>query len=158
MWHSYAPSPIGDLLLVASEEGLVRVEFAGAAAPDDAPRDDKRLTPVLRQLAEYFAGDRTDFDITLAPRGTPFQLDVWRTLQRIPYGQTRSYADIARSIGRPTATRAVGAANGANPIPIIIPCHRVIGSNGSLTGFGGGMGVKRRLLDLESGLGFLPMH
>jgi methylated-DNA-[protein]-cysteine S-methyltransferase len=113
---------------------------------------------VLRQLAEYFAGDRTDFDIKLAPRGTPFQLDVWRTLQRIPYGETRSYADIARSIGRPTATRAVGAANGANPIPIIIPCHRVIGSNGSLTGFGGGMGVKRRLLDLESGLGFLPMH
>ena len=158
MWHSYAPSPIGDLLLVASEEGLVRVEFAGAAAPDDAPRDDKRLAPVLRQLAEYFAGDRTDFDIKLAPRGTPFQLDVWRTLQRIPYGETRSYADIARSIGRPTATRAVGAANGANPIPIIIPCHRVIGSNGSLTGFGGGMGVKRRLLDLESGLGFLPMH
>ena len=158
MWHSYAPSPIGDLLLVASEEGLVRVEFAGAVAPDDAPRDDKRLAPVLRQLAEYFAGDRTDFDIKLAPRGTPFQLDVWRTLQRIPYGETRSYADIARSIGRPTATRAVGAANGANPIPIIIPCHRVIGSNGSLTGFGGGMGVKRRLLDLESGLGFLPMH
>jgi methylated-DNA-[protein]-cysteine S-methyltransferase len=158
MWHSYAPSPIGDLLLVASEEGLVRVEFAGAVAPDDAPRDDKRLAPVLRQLAEYFAGDRTDFDIKLAPRGTPFQLDVWRTLQRIPYGETRSYADIARSIGRPTATRAVGAANGANPIPIIIPCHRVIGSNGSLTGFGGGIGVKRRLLDLESGLGFLPMH
>ncbi|MGZ8829494.1 MAG: methylated-DNA--[protein]-cysteine S-methyltransferase [Thermoanaerobaculia bacterium] len=158
MWHSYAPSPIGDLLLVASEEGLVRVEFAGAAAPDDAPRDDKRLAPVVRQLAEYFAGERTDFDITLAPRGTPFQLDVWRTLQRIPYGETRSYADIARSIGRPTATRAVGAANGANPIPIIIPCHRVIGSNGSLTGFGGGMGVKRRLLDLESGLGMLPMH
>jgi methylated-DNA-[protein]-cysteine S-methyltransferase len=158
MWHSYAPSPIGDLLLVASEEGLVRVEFAGAVAPDDAPRDDKRLAPVLRQLAEYFAGDRTDFDIKLAPRGTPFQLDVWRTLQRIPYGETRSYADIARSIGRPTATRAVGAANGANPIPIIIPCHRVIGSNGSLTGFGGGIGVKRRLLDLESGLGLLPMH
>ena len=158
MWHSYAPSPIGDLLLVADEEGLVRVEFAGAAAPDDAPRDDNRLAPVLRQLAEYFGGHRTHFDITLAPRGTPFQLDVWRTLQRIPYGETRSYADVARSIGRPTATRAVGAANGANPIPIIIPCHRVIGSNGSLTGFGGGMGVKRRLLDLESGLGFLPMH
>jgi methylated-DNA-[protein]-cysteine S-methyltransferase len=110
------------------------------------------LAPVLRQLAEYFAGDRKQFDVPLAPRGTPFQLEVWRMLQRIPYGETRSYADIARSIGRPAATRAVGAANGANPIPIIIPCHRVIGTNGALTGFGGGIAVKRRLLDLEAGL------
>jgi len=152
MWHAYAPSPIGDLLLMASEEGLVRVEFPPSRPPDDARRDDTRLAAVVGQLAEYFAGTRKQFDVALAPRGTAFQLEVWRTLQRIPYGETRSYADIARSIGRPTATRAVGAANGANPIPIIIPCHRVIGTSGSLTGFGGGIAVKRRLLDLEAGL------
>ncbi len=152
MWHAYAPSPIGDLLLVASDEGLVQVHFPPSSPPDNAPLDDNRLAPVIRQLDEYFAGDRKTFNITLAPRGTPFQLEVWRTLQRIPYGETRSYAEIARSIGRPTATRAVGAANGANPIPIIIPCHRVIGTSGSLTGFGGGIDVKRALLDLEGGL------
>jgi methylated-DNA-[protein]-cysteine S-methyltransferase len=148
-WHAYAPSPIGDLLLVASEEGLLEVHFHGTS---DAPRDDKRLAPVIRQLDEYFAGDRKTFDIELAPRGTPFQLDVWHELQRIPYGETRSYSQVAQSIGRPTATRAVGAANGANPIPIIIPCHRVIGSRGSLTGFGGGLDVKRTLLNLEAGV------
>lgn len=155
MWHAYAQSPIGDLLLIASEDGLVRVEFPPARPPDDVPRDDARLAPVFRQLAEYFAGTRKHFDVPLAPRGTTFQLEVWRTLQQIPYGETRSYAGIARSIGRPTATRAVGAANGANPIPIIIPCHRVIGTSGSLTGFGGGLDVKRRLLDLEAGIRWL---
>jgi methylated-DNA-[protein]-cysteine S-methyltransferase len=149
MWHAYAPSPIGDLLLVASDEGLLEVSFRGTS---DAPRNDRKLAPVMRQLDEYFAGDRRTFDLTLAPHGTQFQLDVWNMLQRIPYGETRSYAQIAQSIGRPTATRAVGAANGANPIPIIIPCHRVIGSSGSLTGFGGGIDVKRRLLDLEAGV------
>ncbi len=152
MWHAVAPSPIGELLLVAGDEGLVSVEFPPASPPDAVPRDETRLAPVLRQLAEYFSGTRKQFDIPLAPRGTAFQLEAWRALQRIPYGETRSYADIARSIGRPTATRAVGAANGANPIPIIIPCHRVIGTSGSLTGFGGGIAVKRRLLDLEAGL------
>ncbi len=152
MWHAYAPSPIGELLLVAGDEGLLRVEFPPNHPPADAPRDDARLAPVLRQLEEYFAGNRKQFEVPLAPRGTPFQLEVWRALQRIPYGETRSYAEVARSIGRPNATRAVGAANGANPIPIIIPCHRVIGSSGALTGFGGGLGVKRRLLDLEAGV------
>jgi methylated-DNA-[protein]-cysteine S-methyltransferase len=151
-WHAYAPSPIGDLLLVASEEALLEVHFPPSRTPDDAPRDDMRLAAVVGQLAEYFAGTRKQFDVSLAPRGTAFQLEVWRMLQRIPYGETRSYADVARSIGRPSATRAVGAANGANPIPIIIPCHRVIGTSGSLTGFGGGIAVKRRLLDLEAGL------
>ncbi len=107
---------------------------------------------MIRQLEEYFAGTRKQFDIPLALRGTPFQLEVWHALQQIPYGETRTYAGIAHAIGRPTATRAVGAANGANPIPIIVPCHRVIGSNGSLTGFGGGIDVKRRLLDLEAGV------
>ena len=152
MWHAYA----GDLLLVANEEGLLRVHFPPAHPPVDAPRDDARLAPVIRQLAEYFAGERKQFDVRLALRGTPFQLEVWNTLLRIPYGETRTYADIARAIGRPTATRAVGAANGANPIPIIIPCHRVIGKDGGLTGFGGGIGVKRRLLDLECG-SLLPL-
>lgn len=151
MWYAYTPTPVGDLLVVGSEEGLLRIEFPPAAAPAGVPRDERRLAPVLRQIDEYFAGSRREFDVPLAPRGTAFQLEVWRALQRIPYGETRSYAEIARSIGRPAATRAVGAANGANPIPIIIPCHRVIGSNGALTGFGGGIDVKRWLLDLEAG-------
>jgi len=150
MWYSYANTPIGDLLLVASEEGLLRIEFP-PSSPPEIPRDNRKLAPVIRQLDEYFAGRRKQFAVKLASRGTPFQLEVWRMLQTIPYGETRTYAQIARDIGRPAATRAVGAANGANPIPIIIPCHRVIGSNGSLTGFGGGIDVKRRLLDLESG-------
>jgi O-6-methylguanine DNA methyltransferase len=152
MWHAYAPAPIGDLLLVADEEGLVRIEFPPASPPDDAPRDDRRLAPAMREIAEFFDGRRKAFDVKLALRGTPFQLEVWRTLLRIPYGETRTYAEIAKSIGRPAATRAVGAANGANPIPIIVPCHRVIGSNGSLTGFGGGIDVKRWLLDFEKNL------
>jgi len=152
MWHAYAPTPIGDLLLIADDEGVVRIEFPPATAPDNAPPDDRRLAPVIRQLAEFFDGQRTTFDVKLALRGTPFQLDVWRELLRIPYGETRSYAQIAKAIGRPAAIRAVGAANGANPIPIIVPCHRVIGSNGSLTGFGGGIDVKRWLLDFEANL------
>ena len=159
MWHAYAArTPIGDLLLVGDEQGLVRVEFPPASPPDDAPRDDRRLAPAIRQLGEYFSGKRTTFDLPISLRGTPFQLEVWSSLLRIPYGTTRTYAEIAKSIGRPTATRAVGAANGANPIPIIVPCHRVIGSNGSLTGFGGGIDVKRWLLDFEKNLrlGTLP--
>jgi len=153
MWHAYAPSPIGGLLLVANEEGLVRIEWRTAAP--GCPDSGGPLSSTIRQLAEYFAGTRKQFDVPLALRGTPFQLEVWRALQQIPYGETRSYADIARAIGRPTATRAVGAANGANPIPIIVPCHRVIGSNGTLTGFGGGIAVKRRLLDLEAGIRYI---
>ena len=156
MWHAYAPSPIGDLLLVANEEGLLEVHFPPALPPRHSERSFGKLAPVIRELAEYFAGARKQFEVPLAMRGTPFQLDVWRALQRIPYGETRSYEQIAHSIGRPTATRAVGAANGANPIPIIVPCHRVIGKNGALTGFGGGIPVKRTLLDLECG-SLLPL-
>jgi len=151
MWYAYGATPIGDLLLVGGAEGLLRIEFPPSVPPQGVPRRDARLAPAMRQLDEYFAGRRTEFDLALAPHGTPFQLEVWRSLRRIPYGATRTYAQIAREIGRPAATRAVGAANGANPIPIIIPCHRVIGSSGSLTGFGGGIDVKRRLLELESG-------
>src|SRR5205085_12570568 len=113
-------------------------------------RDDDAIADVAAQLHEYFRGERRAFDLALAPRGTEFQQDVWHALQRIPYGETRAYADVAREIGRPAAVRAVGAANGANPIPIAIPCHRVVGSNGSLTGFGGGIETKRWLLALES--------
>ena len=154
MWHAYAPAPIGDLLLVADEEGLVRIEFAKGAEDRQSCLSGQAGLPVLhqtiREIAEFFDGRRKAFDVKLALRGTPFQLEVWHTLLRIPYGETRTYAEIAKSIGRPAATRAVGAANGANPIPIIVPCHRVIGSNGSLTGFGGGIDVKRWLLDFEN--------
>jgi methylated-DNA-[protein]-cysteine S-methyltransferase len=109
------------------------------------------LVRTQAQLAEYFAGERRAFDLPLAPQGSGFQVEVWRALLRIPYGETCSYGDIARVVGRPAASRAVGAANGRNPIPIIVPCHRVIGSNGSLTGYGGGLPVKRWLLDHERG-------
>ncbi|HEX6083542.1 MAG TPA: methylated-DNA--[protein]-cysteine S-methyltransferase [Thermoanaerobaculia bacterium] len=109
-----------------------------------------RLKPALRQqLLEYFDGRRRTFDFPLAPKGTPFQLDVWNALLEVPYGDTVTYAELARRIGRPSAIRAVGAANGANPIPVIIPCHRVIGSNGTLTGYGGGIERKQWLLALE---------
>jgi O-6-methylguanine DNA methyltransferase len=152
MWYAYAASPIGDLLLIAIEEGLLEIHFPPALPPEGAALDRARFARVMRQLDEYFAGKRKTFDLKLAMRGTPFQLAVWQALQRIPYGETRTYAGIAHEIGRPSATRAVGAANGANPIPIIVPCHRVIGTNGSLTGFGGGIDVKRRLLELEAGV------
>jgi len=151
IWHAYAPAPIGNLLLIADEEGLLRIEFPPASPPDEVSLDEERLMPVIRQIGEFFAGRRKTFDVRIALRGTAFQLEVWRALLCIPYGETRSYAEIAKSIGRPTATRAVGAANGANPVPIIVPCHRVIGSNGSLTGFGGGIDVKRWLLNFEAG-------
>jgi methylated-DNA-[protein]-cysteine S-methyltransferase len=107
------------------------------------------LAETARQLDAYFSQRLREFDLPLAPRGTKFQLDVWNTLQKIPYGKTWSYADLAKRIGRPDAVRAVGAANGRNPLPIIIPCHRVIGSNGQLVGFGGGLPIKRWLLELE---------
>jgi len=138
-------TPVGELTIVEEDGALVEIHFG---APHPAPRAEGA---VVRQLREYFAGERKTFDLPIKPKGTPFQLAVWSELQKIAYGATRSYADIARAIGRPAAVRAVGAANGANPIPIVIPCHRVIGSNGSLTGFGGGIDMKRRLLDFEAG-------
>ncbi|WP_434405164.1 methylated-DNA--[protein]-cysteine S-methyltransferase [Sphingobium sp. DN12] len=161
------PSPVGDLTLVASDEGLMAVLW-----PDDDParvrlgaRSEAADHPVLRdtasQLSEYFTGQRQRFCVPLHFQGTDFQRQVWAALLDIPYGETRSYADIARAIGRPTATRAVGAANGRNPISIIAPCHRVVGSNGALTGFAGGVETKKYLLDLEKGgddlFSFAPM-
>jgi methylated-DNA-[protein]-cysteine S-methyltransferase len=142
-------SPIGPLTLTERDGALVRLSF-GAHGSCDPP------TPLLRratgQLNEYFAGTRREFDLPLAPSGTEFQLACWRALREIPYGETRSYGEQATRIGRPDRARAVGAANGANPIAVIVPCHRVIGADGSLVGFGGGLETKRRLLDLEAGI------
>jgi methylated-DNA-[protein]-cysteine S-methyltransferase len=145
-------SPIGELLLVAAnDEALVEIRFPNKCA---TPLPDWReggplLTRVTRQLDEYFAGTRRTFDLPVAPTGTPFQQAVWQELTRIDYGTTISYGELAARIGRPKAVRAVGAANGKNPIPIVIPCHRVIGKDGHLTGFGGGLPTKQHLLALE---------
>ena len=154
--YAVMPSPIGRLVLASDGTALAGVWMANAepnernwsvAEPDDV------LAEARVQLTAYFAGQRRDFDVPLAPRGTEFQLRVWEALRRIPHGTTLSYADLAARIGSPAAVRAVGAANGRNPIPIIVPCHRVIGSNGSLTGFGGGIERKRWLLAHEGALG-----
>ena len=143
-------SPIGPLRLGA-DENVITMIFFNAKEPLTRGRLTGVLAELQRQLTLYFSGRLQTFDLPLGPKGTPFQQDVWRALTTIPYGKTVSYADIAKTIGRPDAVRAVGAANGQNPIPIVIPCHRVIGSNGSLTGFGGGLPMKRALLELESG-------
>ena len=155
-------SPCGPLLLVVDDDGaVVRIEFGNGresqkrtvqrmrAAGIDVIEDAGRTAGLRRQLEEYFAGERQEFDLRLAPQGTPFELSVWEELKRIPFGETRSYGEIAQAIGRPGSARAVGRANGANPIPIVVPCHRVIGANGSLTGFGGGLDAKERLLEIE---------
>ena len=150
--YTLIPSPVGTLLLAGRDGNLERLEFCGAQARRPAPewvRCDTAFAPVAVQLGEYFAGRRRRFDVPLRPAGTPFQLAVLEALRTIPYGETRSYGDIAQQIGRPRAVRAVGMANGRNPLPIIIPCHRVIGADGSLTGFGGGLKAKRHLLALE---------
>jgi len=142
---------IGRLLLTSNESGLRRIDFSsGKSSIDPAWHENPAaLKETVGQLRAYFAGELRDFDVPLAPEGTAFQQNVWRRLCEIPYGETVSYGELARRIGNPKASRAVGLANGANPIPIIIPCHRVIGSDGSLTGFGGGLDSKRWLLDLE---------
>jgi methylated-DNA-[protein]-cysteine S-methyltransferase len=144
--------PEGPLFLAVDDEGRVlRLHFVDGALPIASGwvQDDAALAEVSRQLDEYFAGDRVAFDLALAPRGTPFQLEVWDQLCRIPYGETISYGELAKRVDRPGAARAVGAANGQNPIAIIVPCHRVIGADGSLTGFGGGLPWKRWLLNRE---------
>jgi methylated-DNA-[protein]-cysteine S-methyltransferase len=147
-------SPVGKLLLAAEAQGLRLVSFESSkrATPvqPDWKEDKAPFVEVIRQLQAYFDGDLREFDLPLAPEGTEFQLRVWNSLRTIPYGETISYAQLAQKIGNSRAVRAVGLANGSNPIPIIIPCHRVIGSDGSLTGFGGGLSNKKKLLDLES--------
>jgi methylated-DNA-[protein]-cysteine S-methyltransferase len=139
-----------DLHLAAGESGIRAIAFR-ADETNSGPRDeaDPLLREAARQLRAYFARELRAFDLPLELEGTPFQLRVWRTLVEIPYGATRSYSQIAEAIGSPRSVRAVGAANGANPIAIVVPCHRVIGSGGSLTGYGGGLPLKRRLLELE---------
>jgi methylated-DNA-[protein]-cysteine S-methyltransferase len=154
MSYTRMESPVGKLLLAGDEQGLRQVSFESskrAAAVQTDWREDKALfAEVIRQLRAYFGGELKTFDVPLAPEGTEFQLLVWNSLRTIPYGETISYAQLAQDIGNPKAVRAVGLANGCNPIPIIIPCHRVIGSDGSLTGFGGGLPNKKKLLALES--------
>lgn len=150
-------SPVGPLLIAASDAALVAVEFEDSWHPvrrgaDWREGDNAVLRATQRQLDEYFRRRRHAFDLPLAPRGTPFQQQVWATLALIPYGATWSYRDVALRIGNPDAVRAVGAANGRNPIPIVLPCHRVIGADGSLTGFGGGLPTKAFLLRLEGAL------
>ncbi|NDJ91543.1 methylated-DNA--[protein]-cysteine S-methyltransferase [Mycolicibacter kumamotonensis] len=145
-------SPIGPLTLAGKDGKLSHLLMLDHShAPDQTGwrRDDTAFPDVVEQLAAYFAGDLTEFDLTYHMAGTEFQRRVWTALLTIPYGQTRSYGQLAMQIGAPTASRAVGLANGRNPISIIVPCHRVIGSNGSLTGYGGGIDRKRALLDLE---------
>jgi methylated-DNA-[protein]-cysteine S-methyltransferase len=150
------PSPVGPLTLASDGRALTWVEFENpkwpARARDTWVRDDALafFARARTQLEEYFAGARTAFDLALAPSGTPFQMKVRARLRRIPYGETISYAQLARDIGDAKATRAVGAANGQNPLSIIVPCHRVIGADGSLTGFGGGIARKKHLLALEA--------
>jgi methylated-DNA-[protein]-cysteine S-methyltransferase len=142
-------TPIGRIGLEADAEALTQITFHARSTPDAAARPTGVLAEASRQLDAYFAKRLRAFDLPLAPSGTPFQLDVWHALETIPYGETWTYADLARRVGRPAAIRAVGAANGRHPIPIVIPCHRVIGSNGKLVGFGGGLPVKQFLLELE---------
>lgn len=152
---SRIPSPVGELVLTGNATMLTGCFFTGAGhavVPGEGlERDDAAFADATAQLGEYFAGQRMAFDLRLAPSGTDFQLRVWQQLRTIPYGTTCSYATVARGIGATNGFRAVGLANGRNPISIIVPCHRVIGANGSLTGYGGGLERKRFLLDLESG-------
>jgi methylated-DNA-[protein]-cysteine S-methyltransferase len=151
------PTPVGELTLVANTHGLQGVlwpnEPMGVTINTDrnnGPHDPQQvLADTVAQLEEYFAGERTEFDIPLDPAGTPFQLSVWQVLRTIPYGHTMSYGEQARTLGDPNKARAVGAANGKNPLSIVVPCHRVVGSNGTLTGFGGGLGAKDWLLRHE---------
>jgi len=154
MYYCYLPTPIGDLLLAGERDTLQMIGFPkGSMRRDPEPNwiyNEQPFVAARQQLTEYFAGERKAFDLPLALQGTEFQLLVLKELSRIPYGETVSYGEIAKRIGRPKAVRAVGAANGRNPIPIVIPCHRVIGSSGDLTGFGGGLDTKTELLRLEA--------
>lgn len=154
MYYCYLETPIGELLLAGEADTLSMIGFPKGAMRRDPEPDwiynEKALAVVCEQLQEYFAGTRKDFDLSLSLSGTEFQVSVLEALQGIPYGQTTSYGAIAKQIGRPKAVRAVGAANGRNPIPIVVPCHRVIGSSGDLTGFGGGLDMKEALLRLEA--------
>ena len=155
MYTTDYSSPIGKLTLAADDQGLRHIVFPGGSRSFSAPSHWQHVhtefTETITQLQEYFAGTRTTFTIPLSPQGTDFQQSVWQTLRQIEYGQTATYGDIAKKIDKPKASRAVGAANGANPIPIIIPCHRIIGASGKLTGFTAGLATKQWLLAHERG-------
>jgi methylated-DNA-[protein]-cysteine S-methyltransferase len=146
--YAIMDSPLGSLTLASSVQGLASVQF-GLNMPADGVIDDAANREAIEQLQEYFEGKRTHFDLPLDAHGTPFQVSVWNELLKIPYGSTRSYIDIARSLGKPGAARAVGMANHENPIAVVIPCHRVVGSDGSLTGYAGGLRIKQQLLVIE---------
>ncbi len=148
-WYAVAASPVDELLLTGDGEALTGLRLSPHRRLDGWRRDARLFADTIGQLTAYFAGELTDFDLPLAPRGTDFQLRVWAALRTIPYGQTTSYGELAAQLGNPGASRAVGLANGRNPIAIIVPCHRVIGSDGGLTGYGGGLDRKRWLLDHE---------
>jgi len=152
MKYTYYESPVGSLLL-SGRQKLERIVFPKSkdrkTPPEDWRYDHVFFTPVISQLDAYFKGRRFKFDVPMALTGTDFQKKVWKELAKVPYGETISYGELAERIGNPRAGRAVGMASGKNPVPIIIPCHRVIGKNGTLTGFGGGLDVKQALLDLE---------
>lgn len=154
MYYCFLDTPIGELLLAGEDGALSMIGFPKGSMRREPEADwifnEKPLADACEQLREYFSGDRQEFDLPLTLNGTEFQISVLKALQEIPYGQTTSYGEIARRIGRPKAVRAVGAANGRNPIPIVVPCHRVIGSTGDLTGFGGGLDTKEALLRLEA--------
>ena len=154
MNYQYLDSPIGQLRLVSDGQHITAIEFEGMHHTDqrDTEQKDGPLEECARQLGEYFNGTRRDFDLPLAPGGTEFQNAVWDALREIPYGALRSYRDVAESLANPKAVRAVGAANGRNPIPIVVPCHRVVGSDGALTGFAGGLAAKKKLLELEGAI------
>lgn len=151
--YCYYDSPIGRMLLVGKKGVLEEIHLPKSTekiqVPPEWTEDEAGFDEPLRQLNEYFAGKRQDFDLEIALEGTPFQKQVWQELRRIPFGETASYQTIAERLGNPKACRAVGMANNKNPLPIIIPCHRIIGKDGSLTGYGGGLTVKQQLLDLE---------
>jgi methylated-DNA-[protein]-cysteine S-methyltransferase len=155
-YYDYYDSPFGQMLLTANDEALTGLHYVGEkyypeiAAGWQRQASAKLIVRARKQLDEYFAGKRKDFDLTVDPAGTEFQRVVWRALQKIPYGTTTNYGTLAQRIGKPSASRAVGAANGRNPISIVIPCHRVIGANGDLTGYAGGMERKDALLRLEA--------
>jgi methylated-DNA-[protein]-cysteine S-methyltransferase len=156
MFYTWMDSPIGKLLLAADDAGLRHIMFEPGSAPHEWRESSPPLRETTRQLRAWFAGELHEFQLPLAPAGPMFHQSVWRELCNIPYGETISYGEIARRIGSPNASRAVGRANGANPIPIVIPCHRVIGSNGKLTGYGGGLPRKQLLLELERSQLLLP--
>jgi methylated-DNA-[protein]-cysteine S-methyltransferase len=153
-YHAIVSSPLGQILLTAEAGGLTGIHFMEGTESPKIPSNSKEsrtpFTETIQQLQKYFQGRLKTFELPLSPQGTEFQQKVWKTLRRIPYGTTISYGELAKRIGNPSASRAVGRANGCNPLPIVVPCHRVIGANGSLVGYAGGLPIKEYLLNLEA--------